>query len=576
MVDGLDEFDGDLKHLIRLFKDILMNGNIKVCVSSRPWVEFEDAFKNKPSLMLQDLTYTDIKHYVSATFEGDSGFAQLCRREPQYAAQLIEDIVDKASGVFLWVHLVVASLIAGMCYGDRVSDLKRRLDQLPGDLENLYKKIIMGLDPFYLEHTAQLFRLVRESIEPPSLLLLSFADEEDPGFALNRSVEPISQDEKSLRTETRRRRLNSRFKGLLEAGEASLVSMEDAEDTVQYLHRSVKDYMESADVQERFVSVISDSFDPHLMLCSGNLARLKALNHTIVESGNRAFGAGIRQCLYSASRIHANHRAYIIPFLDDIDNTGSLLSKRTLKAREDETNQPESPNFQLEESRQWAYHLRLRFGKPLLSLGAPNRDDVPSHPSLQEPFGSTFLSFATSYGIVEYVEAKANPGCLCILPTSYNNQNTTRPLLRDAISVKSGRHTQGRDAVPHLETIRCLLRKGADPNYRTGEGPVWFVAIDSVMQSFNGEQIEPPWSEVVALMIQHGAKVDKAVWKYISEHFWPPEIGIEHKKTNALYQQLLTIQRSAHPRGLSTIQHSISRSLASALPRGYKGKRKGT
>lgn len=141
-VDGLDEFDSETSELIYLFRDIIMNSGVKLCLSSRPWVEFEDAFKHRPSLMLQGLTYTDIKHYITANFQRDFGFTQLRRREPKYASQLIEDVVAKASGVFLWVHLVVVSLITGMCYRDRVSDLKRRLDQLPADLENLYERIL--------------------------------------------------------------------------------------------------------------------------------------------------------------------------------------------------------------------------------------------------------------------------------------------------------------------------------------------------------------------------------------------------------------------------------------------------
>lgn len=54
-VDGLDEFEGEHNNLIRLFQDLIQNNNIKVCVASRPWVVFEDAFKYKPSIMLQDL-----------------------------------------------------------------------------------------------------------------------------------------------------------------------------------------------------------------------------------------------------------------------------------------------------------------------------------------------------------------------------------------------------------------------------------------------------------------------------------------------------------------------------------------
>jgi hypothetical protein len=95
-------------------------------------------------------------------------------------------VVSKASGVFLWVRLVVVSLLAGMRHGDRFSDLQRRLDLLPDRLEDLYMKILQSLDPFYLEHAAQLFGLVQECIDPPPLLLLPFVDAEGSEFALKK------------------------------------------------------------------------------------------------------------------------------------------------------------------------------------------------------------------------------------------------------------------------------------------------------------------------------------------------------------------------------------------------------
>ena len=159
-VDGLDEFDGDHLALIALLNELLSNPNIKLCVASRPWVVFEDAFGHRPHLRLEFLTYNDIKAYVCTHLEADPCFTLLRRREAVYAAQLVENIISKASGVFLWIRLVVTSLLAGMSAGDRVSDMQRRLDILPPELERLCEKILDSLDPFYLEHAAQLFRLI--------------------------------------------------------------------------------------------------------------------------------------------------------------------------------------------------------------------------------------------------------------------------------------------------------------------------------------------------------------------------------------------------------------------------------
>ena len=42
--------------------------NVKLCVSSRPWVVFDEAFMRLPLLRLQDLTFCDIEAYVLVTF----------------------------------------------------------------------------------------------------------------------------------------------------------------------------------------------------------------------------------------------------------------------------------------------------------------------------------------------------------------------------------------------------------------------------------------------------------------------------------------------------------------------------
>jgi hypothetical protein len=51
---------------------------------------------------------------------------------------LVEEIVEKANEVFLWVKLVVQSLLAGLGNRDSITDLQRRLRELPSDLEKLY------------------------------------------------------------------------------------------------------------------------------------------------------------------------------------------------------------------------------------------------------------------------------------------------------------------------------------------------------------------------------------------------------------------------------------------------------
>ena len=231
-VDGLDEFDGDYGKLVDFIKNLSEYPNLKLYISSRLWLVFEDAFKRGPSLIVQDLTYPDIMHFITSKFSGNPGFIELSEREMEYAGQLLEDIAQKSASVFLWVNLVVNSLLNGLSNRDRVSDLQRRLSFLPPNLEKLYQKILDNLDPFYLEYASQLFQLVREAREPPSILCISLADEELYSV-LKRRIALFNDEEIRIRVKVTKQRLNSRCKGLLE-----VVSELEHSDNVLYLSAS--------------------------------------------------------------------------------------------------------------------------------------------------------------------------------------------------------------------------------------------------------------------------------------------------------------------------------------------------
>ena len=101
----------------------------------------------------------------------------------------------------------------GLTNADRISDLQRRLKELPIDLEQYFLHILTSLDSFYLHQASQLFRLALEARKPLSVQTFSYLDEDDPDFALKRKIKSISEEEEAARYETIERRLNSRCKG---------------------------------------------------------------------------------------------------------------------------------------------------------------------------------------------------------------------------------------------------------------------------------------------------------------------------------------------------------------------------
>ena len=490
-VDGLDEFNDDHKQLINLFRDLTKNENVKLCVASRPWVVFEDAFAQGPNLMLHELTYGDIKHFVSDRFQNDTNFALLQRREADYASQLIESVVSKASGVFLWVNLVVSSLLAGMSYGDRVCDLQQRLDLLPPDLGRLYEKILDGLDPFYLSHAAQLFNLVLASPQPVSVFFLSFVDEEYT-FALKHPIKELTWDEIQLRSDTMRRRLNSRCKGLLEVGQLDEDSDPAWGGSVQFLHRTVKDYIQSEYARKKLGQITPD-FDPNLDLCAGSLALIKSLKiATELDSGR--FSLLVDYCLSMASLTQAKHSTKIIELLDELDRTGCELKDKLILTE----NVRDLYN---------GYHISEGSWARLCAGGC-------------HIFGGTFLSLATRFGITPYVQAKVREQF--IVQKDMHDVGTVQwPLLIDAVLPYQAWRSPFIKHQPNPDVVACLLAKSAGPNdfYTRWEWPKkktslrftsWDIVLVGMLTSFDGESLPQPWAKISALMLSQGAKLNKS------------------------------------------------------------------
>ena len=135
-LDGLDEYDGDKEDVIGLLRDLTRAKNIKICASSRPWEIFRQSFKSSvladKALVLHHYTKNDIDLVVSETVQPH---LEIWKGNAGYLAQVnevIEEIVQKAQGVFLWVVLVLQQeVIPGLRFADGVDMLRDRLERVP-------------------------------------------------------------------------------------------------------------------------------------------------------------------------------------------------------------------------------------------------------------------------------------------------------------------------------------------------------------------------------------------------------------------------------------------------------------
>ncbi|MCJ1242802.1 hypothetical protein MMC14_010811 [Varicellaria rhodocarpa] len=227
-IDGLDEFDGKHEEIIDLFRSIAtMSLNIKVCLSSRPWPVFVEAFHFVPSLKLQDLTFNDMLQYVHDKFHSDPRTRRIVRREPESGSTFMTEIVRRADGVFLWITLAVRSLLKDLQNGDKISNLEQRLRILPTDLDALFRHTLFDTQPRqYVKEASRMFQLIRArevicdftrnySAASISIWELALADEETLDVVIDSPVHQASDEEISTRCRKILDRVSGRCAGLL-------------------------------------------------------------------------------------------------------------------------------------------------------------------------------------------------------------------------------------------------------------------------------------------------------------------------------------------------------------------------
>lgn len=509
-IDGLDEFEGQHDELALYLSAALETYPIKLCVSSRPWQVFEDAFHDKPSLRLQDLTFPDMVAYVRSKLYVGPGFALLQNLHPSFSEKLDENIALRADGVFLWLVLVVESLRRGIVAGDRIFDLQARLDQLPRDLEALFDRILDGLDPEYLDHAIQYFKLMeaRREVGPPNVMIFSYADEDDELFGLTCAKTPLDIITYESRRDQLKRRLNSRCMGLLEITEPRSGDQNPiyhaSQSRVHYLHRTFGDYMARDEVHERLGRLtrrgLHQSHDPHLCLCSSELAFSKLIARSL---GTRwpqdIHHTSLSNFLHHAAEVQRPGFESMVRFVDEMRNFDPT--------EEDQTFPRSGPKI----NRDFGFEsFEPSVGLVELDLRTYKRNE--------------FITLVIDHGVVEYIRAKAQQRSPGQNPRFWHKG--TAPLRR------VWRHsTLAADAWLDLEwqliqavlspsnsptLVAALLESGADTGYKepVENLRVWELALMVYMHVWHEEtQRKEKREQIMALMIKYGAPID---WKTIS------------------------------------------------------------
>jgi hypothetical protein len=281
-VDGLDEYDGEHLDIINVLRRFVSSPSFKLCVSSRPWNVFVEEFGGNTGqkMLLQDFTRGDITLYVKNKLEEDHRFLVLMHRDHRYK-ELIEDIVKKAEGVFLWVYLVVKSLLRGLTDDNDITTLKLRLDHLPPSLEQYFKQMLYNIEDVYQTQTAQIFQTIVHAASPLPAIAFHYLgmEKEDPNYAFKVKIQHPFEDKDVISiSEKIRKHLNARCKDLIEVhhtiGRDPTINVFWFR--VEFLHRTVRDFLMTKDMHDFLQSRSPAGFDANASLCRVSLALAKA------------------------------------------------------------------------------------------------------------------------------------------------------------------------------------------------------------------------------------------------------------------------------------------------------------
>jgi hypothetical protein len=435
-VDGIDEFSGDYTDLAELLKTVV-SPKVKIVLSSRPIRPCVAAFQNYPTLRLQDLTKDDMVSYVRAQFNANHDMESLRKRQPGDVDRLLNEITSRSSGVFLWVELVVKSLLRGLTAGDHMADLRRRLYQYPEELEPLYRHMLDGVDEMYRVQSSKYLQIMRQSIEvqrstPLSLLQIAFAEEDGPNSVPKKPSRMLSDTEVASRCDAAERRIISRCCGLIEVGERWVFKA--CNSTINFLHKSVLDFLQKPETWASVTVLTKDiGYDTNWTLASSCLSLLRSFpfNDSTAKEVCLIMHYLLRYCRDAET---TSHRADL-GFLREVS--------RLFRGNLDWISNPSD-----REHDSWVETFRFSYYLPSKLL----------HGQGPKP-----LTIAVAHCFPLHLQEELN-----LRPPSYLKEEGA-VLLGAAVSPRSLRIAGLWSYLPALaETVVCLIRNGADPNLATG------------------------------------------------------------------------------------------------------------
>jgi hypothetical protein len=245
-LDALDEYSGPPEMIADFVQSLVQPAQdsrtvVKVLFSSRPWDAFVSNFNQEPGFKIHEQTKIDMRIFVLDKLGIIHALAELSNSAEaslnSTAEDIVSEIVDRAEGVFLWVRLVIESLLDA---GPNATNLqlKERLQLLPDGLEKLYERTIERIPQSYRLEAFIVLELVNRARENLTVLNVIGAASCALGKTLDECVEILKQKLLTMDDMQAALQLKNLCGGLIET-----YRTKDECTRVQFMHQTVKDFV---------------------------------------------------------------------------------------------------------------------------------------------------------------------------------------------------------------------------------------------------------------------------------------------------------------------------------------------
>ena len=505
LVDGLDEIeDHEIAQdaLLELLQAVAEYPHVKIVVSSRPWNVFKDALQHCPGLRLEDLTQSDITLFTRQQLWTSKRYQFLLQHDSKSAERLVNAVVGRSAGVFLWVRLVVAQLLRSLRNGEGVISLQRRISEIPADLDDYFARLIQSIQPHDRAAASRLFQAALHTendwitLHSNCLLDISFLEHEVAAFALEGPFERSLLDlgDKSamfFRLDSALRSVNSLGMGLIEchigkqpsdvqnfnfnpilsvthAAKTSHMSyyfgdqfgvapkaeteidmsdpLSSASWTIDFLHRSLRDFLLTPKMQSLLCQYSQGPFDARMFYVNARIVQLVALARGKADTSTKLglastvlCGLGIPE--YSDTVETLKAASIIRPIIETLATSSQ---RRSVPG--------------------WYINCVLRSWKP------------------EE---STFLTASIDFAMNSYVLANMTPQILL--------SKTGRPIMDHILRprfVGCGYQMRTANQTPNIRLLHTVLQQGADPNEQYDNASVWALFLCGISDFLQNSDTE--------------------------------------------------------------------------------------